>query len=145
MRVPLTRLRCARPGLGSDTRGAVLIEMAIALPVLLLFLFGIIGFGSWIALAHAVQQSANEGARAAIAGLSPAERADLARAIARSSLTESYGVDPARITTVVDDNGETLSVELSYDGSTNPLFALPMITAPSRIITRRAAVRLAGL
>lgn len=131
--------------LHADTRGAALVEMAIALPVLLLFLFGIIGFGSWIALAHAVQQGANEGARGAIAGVSQTERATLATDIARASLVNSYGVDAGKVSVIVADDGATLTVDLSYDGSANPLLALPIVAAPSRIITRTSSIRLAGL
>ena len=128
-----------------DTRGAALVEMAIALPVLLIFLFGIIGFGSWIALAHAVQQGANEGARAAIAGLSQTERASLATATARASLVNSYGIAPDQVSVMVADDGAQLTVALSYDGSANPLLALPIVAAPSRTIERKATVRLTGL
>jgi len=129
----------------ADRRGAALVEMAIALPILLLFLFGVLSFGSWLALAHGVQQSANEAARAAIAGLSPGEREQIARQVAQTTLAGSYRIDPATLAVTVQDDGATLTVDVSYDGSANPLLSLPLVPPPSRIIARKSAIRLTGL
>lgn len=128
-----------------DRRGVALIEMALALPVLVLLLFGIVTYGSWIALAHAVQQSANEGARASLAGLTQAERALLAQETAYTMLDRSYGVDRRNLSVTIQDDGDTLIVDIAYDASRNPLLSLPMIPLPSTTITRRTAVKLAGL
>lgn len=131
--------------LARDRRGAALVEMALALPVLLLFLFGILSYGSWIAIGHGVQQGANEAARAAIAGLSQGEREQIARTVAQSTLAGSYQIDPAKLAVIVHDDGTVLTVDISYDGSANPLLSLPLVSPPSRIIERRSSVRLTGL
>jgi Flp pilus assembly protein TadG len=128
-----------------DRRGVAVIEMALALPLLVTFLFGIVTYGSWIALAHAVQQSANEGARASLSGLTQAERATLAQDTAYKMLKRSYGVEQQNVAVTVQDDGDTLILDIAYDASRNPLLSLPMIPLPSTTITRRTAVKLAGL
>lgn len=131
----LSRLRC-------DVRAAALVELAFALPVLVLLLFAILTYGSWLALAHAVQQSANEAARAAIPGLTPTERAALARTSAEDALRRSYRVAPADLTIAVQDDGSALSVTVAYDASRNALLALPLVPHPPSMIARSAAVEL---
>lgn len=130
---------------GSDRAGVALIEMAIVLPILVTFLFGIITYGSWLALAHAVQQSANEGARASLSGLTQAERATLARDTAYKILRRSYAIDSKTVSVTVQDDGDTLVFDVAYDASHNPMLALPMVPLPSTTITRRAAIKLSGL
>lgn len=131
--------------LWSERRGAALVEFAIVLPVLLTLLLGIISFGSWIALAHSVQQSANEGARAALAGLTLAERAAVAKAAADAALARTSGVDLRKVSVVVHDDGATVVVRIIYDASANPLLALSIVPVPSGPIEREAAVRLHAL
>lgn len=131
--------------LRGDVRGVALIEMALVLPILVTLLFGIVTYGSWIALAHAVQQSANEGARASLAGLTQAERATLAQDTAVRMLNRSYGVERRNIAVTVQDDGDTLTLAIAYDASRNPLLSLPMVPLPSTTIERRTAVKLGGL
>ena len=64
--------------LRGDARGAVLVEVALSLPILIMLLIGIIVYGAWLSAANAVQQAANEAARAAIAGINASERQMLA-------------------------------------------------------------------
>ncbi len=131
--------------IGRDRRGAAVVELALALPILVLLLFGIVTYGSWIALHHAVQQGANEAVRAAIAGLSPDERVSLAREAAERTLDRGYAVRPEQLTVSVADDGAMLTVAVSYDAARNPLLSLPLIPLPSPTIERRATARLAGL
>lgn len=135
----------ARRRLSADRRGTALIELAITLPVLLLLVCGIISYGSWIALGHAVQQSANEAARAAIAGLTQQERSDIAAATARMMLRESYKVTPDKVVVTVDDDGVTLIVEVRYDASANPLLTMPIVPSPGTRIERKTAIRITQL
>lgn len=129
----------------ADERGAALIEMAVALPMLVVLISGILTFGSWIGLAHAVQQSANEGARAALAGLSVEERSERAQATVSSALRRSYNLDPGKVAVTVQDDGDELVVEVAYDATHHPLMALAIVPLPGTRIERRAVVRLAGL
>jgi len=128
----------------SDRRGAVLIEFAIVAPIFLMLMCGTLTYGGWIGLAHAVQQSANEGARAAIGGLDPDERADLARSRAMAAI-RGYDVDPARVLIAVAEDGATLSVSVDYDATDDPRLALKLIPLPSTLIVRRSVVSLSGL
>lgn len=128
-----------------ERRGAALVEFAIVLPVLLTLLLGIISFGSWLALAHSVQQSANEGARAALAGLTLEERAKVAKAAADTALAKTSSIDLRKVSVVVQDDGATLVVRIIYDASGNPLLSLSIVPLPSGPIQREAAVRLQAL
>ena len=129
----------------TERRGAALVEFAIVLPVLLTLLLGIISFGSWIALAHSVQQSANEGARAALAGLTLEERAAVAKAAADAALARTSTIDLRKVSVVVQDDGATLVVRIIYDASGNPVLSLSIVPLPSGPIQREAAVQLQPL
>src|SRR5687768_12667777 len=61
------RGRCRR-------KAAETLEMALALPLLIVIAFGTIEFGYWFYLEHNFQSAAREGARAAIVKLDPASR-----------------------------------------------------------------------
>ncbi|MGI1715334.1 TadE/TadG family type IV pilus assembly protein, partial [Escherichia coli] len=58
--------------------GASAVEFALMLPLFLAFIFGIIVFGSYLAMVHGVQQLAAEAARSSIAGMTDTERNSLA-------------------------------------------------------------------
>ncbi|PZO78761.1 MAG: hypothetical protein DI632_05530 [Sphingomonas hengshuiensis] len=134
----------ASPKLAGDCRGTAVIELALTLPILVVFLFGIVSGGSWLAMSHVVQESANEGARAALAGITAPERAALANSAAHGTLARSYGIDEGDVALRVDDDGRKLTVHVSYDGSANPLLKLPIMPAATTTIRRRASVMLHG-
>ena len=145
-RHPLRKLRRLPPfrRIATDRRGAALLELALALPILTVFLFGIISGGSWLAMSHVVQESANEGARAALAGITAAERASLSSGAALQTLSRSYGIRGNDVTVRIDDDGRQLTVRVAYDGSANPLLKLPIMPAATTMIQRQASVVLAG-
>lgn len=132
-------------GLLRSSRGAVLIEMALALPVLVLLMFAIVSYGGWLALAHAVQQSANEAARATLAGVSAPERAGIARQAAMVMLARSYAIREDQVAVAVQDDGDTVAVTVAYDASGNAMLALPLIPRPPSRIARTSAIRLSRL
>lgn len=119
--------------------------MAIVLPVLLLLIFGIITYGSWLAISHSVQQAANEGGRAALSGLTVDERATLARTTANDVLVRTLDVNTSKIAVSVQDDGATLIVNVVYDAANSPLLMLPLIPAPSTRIERKTVMKLTGL
>jgi len=123
----------------------VLIETAVALPIMILFLFAIVTYGGWIALAHAVQQSANEAARAALAGISADERAGIARDMAETTLRRTYGVGRERVTVAVLDDGAAIAVTVAYDASGDAMLSLPLVPRPPSTIVRTSAVALSRL
>src|SRR3546814_1825318 len=60
--------------LKTDRRGAVIVEMALVLPLLVTLLLGLVCYGQYFLIAHSVQQIANDAARATIGGLTSDER-----------------------------------------------------------------------
>lgn len=133
-------IRLIRP----DQRGAAAVEFALICPILIFLLIGMIVWGGWFWLAHSVQSLASEGARAAVAGLDAAERADLARsAVARQ--VSGTGVASDDLTVQVDSDSETIRVRVSYDASNHPVLILAGLTpSPPSVIERTASVRTGG-
>ncbi|MCP4621237.1 MAG: pilus assembly protein [Bradyrhizobium sp.] len=134
----------AGPRLWRERRGAAAIEMALSLPVLLLLICGIVTYGGWFLCANSVQQAANEAARAAIGGLDPNERAALVRTALDANLRKTGALRPERMDTLVDDDGHTLTVHLSYDASNDPLLSIKLVPLPSKVIERSSTVTLAA-
>ncbi|WP_231923356.1 TadE family protein [Sphingobium cloacae] len=123
-------------------RGSVLVEAAVALPLLIALLMGIWVYGSWFMTAHSLQQAANDAARAAVAGLNATER----QALSRQSVTASTAALPLRGNRPVGvnsrENGGYFTVTLDYDLSGDPLFATTFIPVPSRTLERSAVIRI---
>lgn len=129
----------------AEQRGAALVELAFALPIVLLFLSGIVTYGFWFWTAHSLQQAANDAARATIAGVDAADRARIADASVTDSLLRVGELDESRVVVTVDDNGAVLVVRIAYDASDNPTLAKSFLPLPDTVIRRSASVRLAGL
>lgn len=83
----------------ASDRGAVAVEFALVAPLFLLLLFGTMIFAIYFATFVAVIHGAAEGARSSIAGLTNAERDELARARVQA-LMQAYQplLNPARAT-----------------------------------------------
>ncbi|WP_066587430.1 TadE/TadG family type IV pilus assembly protein [Sphingomonas pruni] len=140
----LSRHRSDRRRLLRDERGAALVEMAMVLPVLMLLIMGIIVYGQWLACANALQQSANEGARASLSGLSQEERALTARQTVADSLSHYDSIDQRKVAIGIQDDGTTLNVTVNYDMSDQSVMKLPFVPIPDKVLSRSAAVRLAS-
>jgi len=140
----LSRNRSDRRRLLRDERGAALVEMAMVLPVLMLLIMGIIVYGQWLACANALQQSANEGARASLSGLSQEERALTARETVADSLSHYDSIDQRKVVIGIQDDGTTLNVTVNYDMSDQSVMKLPFVPIPDKVVSRSAAVRLAS-
>lgn len=125
--------------------GAVLVEMAISLPILLTLMMGIISYGEWFLIAHSIQQAANDAARSAISGLTATERQAIAIATAQTDMRRGGVLNPARATFAVNDDNTTVVVAVSYNASTDPLLHLSFLPMPPAIIQRTAVIRLDGL
>lgn len=131
--------------LRADARGAAAIEMAIALPILLTLILGIISYGDSFFIAHTVQQAANDAARTAIGGLTADERRELAVNDVNTMLSRGGALSPDMATVTTTDDGSTLEVHISYNASQDPLLRLSFVAAPSTTIERSAAITLGGL
>ena len=128
-----------------SARGASMVEFALVAPLLLLILFGVIAYGGYFWRAHALQQVANDAARAALAGLTANERAALARSSVASEITELSGLSVKQAEVSVSEVDETILVRLDYDATSDPFFKLGLVPLPSPVIKRQAVVRLGGL
>ena len=100
------------------------LEFALIAPALLMLVFAIIIYSFWFSALLGVRHAATEGARAAMAGLSASERANLARSRAQAVIAGygrllSSGGTP-RIDATPDGTG-MFKVEVRYDMSGSPL------------------------
>jgi Flp pilus assembly protein TadG len=128
-----------------DSRGAALVEFALVLPVFLAMLTGIVAYGGYFWRAHALQQVANDAARAAVAGLTATERQALALAAARTEMAQLAGLDPAQVQTTVSEDGGLVTVRVAYDARHDAFLNMTVLPMPSTTILRTAAVRNGGL
>ncbi|WP_312783102.1 TadE/TadG family type IV pilus assembly protein [Brevundimonas sp.] len=127
-----------------DRRGVAAIEFAMVAPLLILMMLGIVVYGGWFWMAHSVQSLASEGARAAIAGLDPAERETLARDFIGAQV-EDLGLQADRASVEVESTASIIRVNVVYDARDHPLMALAAIVpSPPPTIRRTAIVRLGG-
>ena len=137
--------RNAPKNFSRSSRGGVAVEFAIIGPILLLLLLGIMVYGGYFLMAHSVQQLANDAARAALGGLSDSERQQLAANCLANEL-HTYGfLDPKLVQLGYSDQLQVMTVNIAYDASSSPLWALNgVIPMPSPSILRSAAVQVGG-
>lgn len=125
--------------------GAVLVEFAIVGPILVVMLFGIVAYGGYFWLSHAVQQVANDAARAAVGGLDSAERTSLAQSSLTGSISSYAFLQAASANVTVAGDSTNLRVSIAYDASNAPFWAMQgLLPMPNSTITRQASIRLGG-
>jgi len=106
----------SNPVVNQTDRGAVAVELALVLVVLIPLVFGIIQFGMYFNQQQGVHAAAREGAR--VASL-PTSTAGQVQARVRDALDDVAGIDPssASITispaTCLNHSGETITVTVS--------------------------------
>jgi Flp pilus assembly protein TadG len=124
--------------------GSSLIEAAFALPVLILLLMGMLGYGSWFMTAHSLQQAANDAARASVAGLTTTER----RSLVDQSVLAARAAFPAPAAQAIGiTTGESSGyyrVTLRYNLANAPLFAAIPVPLPGGTLERSAVVRISS-
>lgn len=128
-------------------RGATAVEFAMLLPIFLALVFGIVVYGSYLAVVHGVQQLAAEAARSSVAGLSDGERSNLATSyvvanVGTYPLIAANNVSVNAATSITDPNVFVVSV--SYDASGMFIYALPFVPSPPSTIVRSAAIPFGG-
>ena len=128
-------------------RGATAVEFAMLLPVFLTLVFGIVVFGSYLAVVHGVQQLAAEAARSSVAGMNDSERSS----IATNYVSANIGTYPLITPSNVSVNAATSSadpnvfvVTVSYNASGMFIYSLPFVPAPPSTIVRSAAIPYGG-
>jgi Flp pilus assembly protein TadG len=128
-----------------DQSGASAVEFAIVGPMFVMMLLGICAYGGYFWMAHAVQQLANDGARAAVAGLDASERTTLAQSAISGELTNYAYLALSHANVAVSSTSQSVSVTLTYDASNTPFWSLDrLIPMPSSTISRGATVMLGG-
>jgi len=135
------RLRC----LLRAKDGAAAVEFAFIAPVLIALIMGVISYGSYFWTAHTVQQMANDAARAAVAGLTDPERAELARSTLNTDMADQPMLDPTKLSVQITRNGTSLTVAVAYDARESVFATLgQLVPMPDTRIRRTASVRLGG-
>lgn len=139
---PAARSRRARK---AGDSGAAAVEFALIGPIFLVLMLGAMAWGNYFWLSHSVQQVANDAARAAVAGIDPAER----KTLATTSLAEQIGdyahLEAAAASVQIEDAANRVTVTISYDASSSPFWAFAeLVPMPSTLIQRQATVRLGG-
>jgi len=128
--------------------GSSAVEFAIIAPVLLLMLFSLIGYGIYLAAAHAVQQIAADAVRTAVAGLDASERQKLVQEYLTKSTMDYALLDKKNFTTKVQSdpsNPNQFTVSIEYDASTLPIFSLYSYAMPDKHIRRYSTMRIGGI
>lgn len=111
-------------------------------------MLGIMAFGSFLGASHSLQAAASDAARAAIAGLDPAERTTLATLAAQRSVASSQLLQPSAV--VVDakpdpDDPDLFTVTLRYDLRTTLLNLPSQVVPMPQTLSRSASIRRGGL
>ena len=139
------RTRNKRRAFRRDESGAAAVEFAFVAPLLIFIMMGMTGWGGYFWMSHSVQQLANDGARAAIPGLSAAERASLAKAAVAAGAGDYAQLSADKVTTQVVDGNGRLTVKVSYNAANSFAFvARGLAPMPSDQIQREASVQLGG-
>ena len=140
--------RFAVSALGIAESGAAAVEFALVVPFLMLLLFGIMGFGWFLGIAHSLQEAASQSARASVAGMDASERSAVALATARRRTADNPLISPDALT--VDaradaSNPDVFTVTLRYDLNANLLKVVPTFVPLPTTLTRTASIRRGGL
>lgn len=113
-----------------DESGQALVEAALAIPVLLLLVFGVVAVGRVTEAKVAIQAAARESGRAL--AVAPSEEEGVADALAAAeAVAAGYGLDASRLTVEVDAGsfarGATVTSEVRYSVSLSDLPLLSFI------------------
>lgn len=108
-------------------------------------LVGMVVYGGWMWLAQSVQTLATESARAAVGGLTPAERISLAQAFVAAEAETGVGLARDHLTVTVDSDAQAIRVHIAFDASDHPVMMMSrLLPAPPSVIERTAIVRTGG-
>lgn len=125
--------------------GSAAIEFALVGPLLIMMLVGMVVYGGWMWLAQSVQTLATESARAAVGGLSAAERVSLAQAFVAAEAEDGAGLARDHLTVTVDSDAAAIRVRIAFDARDHPIMMMSgLLPAPPSIIRRTAIVRTGG-
>lgn len=132
----------------SNRAGTSAIEFAIIAPLFISLLLTFFGYGFYLTTANTIQQLAADAARTAVAGLSPAERTQLANDFINHSTLDFPMIERDKLRVTVSDdvsNPDQFTVALVYDASGLPIWHLYSFALPDDHIRRFATIRLGGI
>lgn len=125
--------------------GSAAVEFALTGPLMIVMVMSMVVYGGWLWLAQSVQTLATESARAAVAGLDPAERIRLATAFVEAEAPNTAGLSRDRLSVAVTSDAAAIRVQIAFDVHDHPLMAMATILpAPPMVIRRQAVVRTGG-
>lgn len=127
--------------------GASAVEFALMLPLFLAIVFGIVVFGSYLAMVHGVQQLAAEAARSSVAGISDTERNSLAASYVAANAATYPLIVPTNLSVNAapsSGNPNVYVVTVNYNASGMFIYSLPFVPAPPTTIVRSAAIQYGG-
>lgn len=134
--------------LAADASGTAAVEFAILCPVYLFLIMGMTAYGVYFGATHSVQQISADAARAAIPGISAAERVALAQGFVERNGHRYAFIDPARLSVEVGDSAAgdgQFDVTVRYDASDLPIWGLfDGLAMPGQTIERGATIRIGG-
>jgi Flp pilus assembly protein TadG len=119
----------------------------MVLPIFLTIVFGIVVFGSYLAVVHGVQQLAAEAARSSIAGMTEAQRSSLASTYVTANAGTYPLIDPTKLSVTAATspaNANVFVVTVNYDASTMFIYSLPFVPMPPKQLARSAAIPYGG-
>jgi Flp pilus assembly protein TadG len=140
--------RRSRLSLLRSDSGASALEFAIVMPIFVVLLFGIIAYAIYFGAVHGAAQLAADAARASVAGLSDAERADIARQHVIKNVPAYSLFDPSKLEVTAEPLGEDarqFRVSVRYDASALPIWNFaPLFPLPDKTIVRAATIQRGG-
>lgn len=125
-----------------DRDGAVLVEAAFALPILIMLLLGVVTWSGWFMAAHSLQEVANEAARASLAGMDAADRQAIVQQTVNRSVLQTGTLQPELVSVSTGLSDDYFRVTLSYDLTKSQIFRNSLVPLPGTTIQRDALVRL---
>jgi Flp pilus assembly protein TadG len=135
-----------RMRLGID--GETAVEFALLAPVFFAVLFGSICYGCLFGINHSVQELSSAAARAAVAGLSDAERSALVTDYVARNGPSYVLLDPTRLQVSVatfDAATRSFRVAVDYDASGSFVYVFRgLVPLPPPTITRTAVMQRGG-
>lgn len=131
------------------SKGVAAVEFALLCPLYIFLVTGMTAYGVYYGAAHSLQQLSADAARIAVAGLSRAERQQLAAAYIAQNSGRYMFVQPDNLSVNIDDSaadGTQFEVTLSYDARVLPIWGLlDGLPMPGQTILRSSTIRIGGL
>lgn len=128
----------------SHKSAATAVEFALISPILILMLAGIVDYGGYFWTSHAVQQMANDSARAAIAGTTSTERLSLAQSMFEAQKSEYDFMTPGALEINLTEQPDTYQVTITFTPDSGSFDLIGTLPGMPTTITRTAAVARGG-